>query len=87
MLFLIPADADEINKEYQILLGELEKFNKELLYKDRLVAISKSDMLYDELKSELEATLDLDAPHVFISSVTQDNLDVLKDRLLEIISA
>lgn len=81
LLFLIPADSQDINKEYQILLEELEKFNKELLYKDRLVAISKSDMLDAELEKEIASGINFDAPYIFISSVSGKNIDKLKDQL------
>jgi GTP-binding protein len=81
LLFLVPADADDINKEYEILLKELQKYNPELLDKKRILAISKSDLLDDELKQEIEATLPKDLPHIFISSYTGENLDQLKDLL------
>ncbi len=81
LLFMIPADSDDINKEYRILLTELEKFNKELLFKDRIVAITKADMLDDELKNEMESELDLDCEHLFISSVSGFNIQQLKDKL------
>ncbi len=83
LLFLIPADADDIVKQYEILLDELRRYNPELLDKDRLIAISKCDMLDDELKEELKAELDetLKAPYLFISSVAQQGLQELKDKL------
>ncbi len=84
LLFLIPADADDIRKQYDILLDELRRYNPELLDKDRLVAISKSDMLDDELKAEMKAELDRDfegIPYLFISAVAQQGLTELKDRL------
>lgn len=81
LLFMIPADAKDIKKEYQILLGELKKYNPELLDKDRLLAISKSDLLDEELKSELKQELPQDLPHCFISSITQEGLTELKDML------
>ncbi len=81
LLFLVPADADDISKEYQILLNELKKYNPELLDKKRILAISKSDMLDEELKQEIEKTLPKDIPHIFISSYTGENLDRLKDLL------
>jgi GTP-binding protein len=86
LLFMIPADSDDINKEYKILLNEIEKFNKELLFKERLVAITKADMLDEELKKEIEAELDLDCDYTFISSVTGSNVDVLKDKLWAIMN-
>ena len=81
LLFLIPADADDINKEYQILLNELQKYNPELLDKKRILAVSKTDMLDDELEKEIEKDLPIDIPHIFISSYTGKNLDKLKDLL------
>ncbi|MEK6154410.1 GTPase ObgE [Flavobacteriaceae bacterium 3-367] len=83
LLFLIPADSNDISKEYEILLDELRRYNKELLDKDRLVAISKSDMLDDELMAEMRTELDrdLNAPYMFISSVAQLGLQELKDKL------
>ncbi|WP_459211041.1 GTPase ObgE [Aquimarina rhabdastrellae] len=83
LLFLIPADADDIVKQYEILLDELRRYNPELLDKDRLIAISKCDMLDEELREELKAELDetLKAPYLFISSVAQQGLQELKDKL------
>lgn len=78
LLFLVPADSDDINKEYHILLGELEKYNPELLDKKRILAISKCDMLDEELTREIKADLP-DIPTVFISSVAQQGLLELKD--------
>ncbi|MAD96541.1 MAG: GTPase ObgE [Flavobacteriaceae bacterium] len=81
LLFLIPADSDDIQKEYDILLNELRKHNPELLDKDRILAISKSDMLDEELKEEIEKELPTDLPCLFISSVAQQGLQQLKDKL------
>ncbi len=84
LLFLIPADADDIKKQYDILLDELRRYNPELIDKDRLVAISKSDMLDDELKGLLKTQLDnnfKNIPYLFISSVAQQGLTQLKDKL------
>ncbi len=80
LLFMVPADSDDIAREYEILLGELRNFNPEMLDKHRILAITKSDMLDDELIAEIEPTLP-DVPHVFISSVAQMNLQDLKDLL------
>jgi len=80
LLFMVPADAENISKEYRILLGELEKYNPELLDKDRILAISKSDILDDEMQSLLESDLDENLPpHLFISSVAGKGLTELKD--------
>ena len=84
LLFLIPSDAGDIKEQYEILLDELRRYNPELLDKDRLVAISKSDLLDEELKTELKHQLDREfsgLPYVFISSVAQQGLQELKDRL------
>ncbi|MCF2875261.1 MULTISPECIES: GTPase ObgE [unclassified Tenacibaculum] len=81
LLFLIPADSDDIQKEYDILLNELRKHNPELLDKDRLLAISKSDMLDDELKEEIKKELPEGIETLFISSVAQLGLMELKDKL------
>ena len=83
LLFMVPADADDINKEYNILLRELKKYNPELLDKDRILAISKSDMLDEELKKEITKELPKDIPSLFISSVAQQGLTELKDVIWE----
>jgi len=80
LLFLVPADADDIKKEFRILLNELKQYNPELLDKQRILAVSKSDLLDSELMDEIEKDLP-DVPHVFISSVTNTGLVVLKDLL------
>jgi GTP-binding protein len=82
-LFLIPADAEDIKKQYDILLDELRRYNPEMLDKERFIAISKCDMLDDELKAELKIELDneLPIPYVFISSVAQQGIMTLKDKL------
>ncbi len=79
LLFLIPADSDDINKEFEILLSELKKYNPELLDKDRILAISKSDMLDEELKNEIGSNLPEGLTSCFISSITQEGLTELKD--------
>lgn len=87
LLFLVPADSNDVQKEYDILLNELKKHNPELLDKDRLLAISKSDMLDDELREELEKELPKDIPHLFISSIAQTGLTELKDRLWQLLNS
>ena len=81
LLFLIPADSDDIQNEYEVLLNELRKHNPELIDKQRLLAISKSDMLDDELMDEISKELPDDVEHIFISSVAQQGITELKDRL------
>ena len=78
LLFLIPADSEDIKKEYNVLLKELKLYNPELLHKERLLAISKSDMLDDELKTEIAKNLPK-IPCVFISSLAQQGIVELKD--------
>lgn len=79
LLFLVPADAKDIALEYQILLNELKKYNPELLDKKRLLAISKSDMLDEELRNALRKELPKDIQSIFISSITQQGITDLKD--------
>ena len=88
LLFLIPADANDILKQYEILLDELRRYNPEMLDKDRLIAISKCDMLDDELKAELKIQLDKTLPidYIFISSVAQQGITELKDKLWKMLN-
>jgi GTP-binding protein len=78
---MVAADQDDIKEGYEVLLNELKEYNPELLVKDRVLAITKSDMLDEQLKSEIEEQLPTDLPHVFISSFTQEGLKELKDML------
>ncbi|WP_400081013.1 GTPase ObgE [Winogradskyella sp. R77965] len=88
LLFLIPADAKDIVEQYEILLDELRRYNPEMLDKERFVVISKSDMLDDELKSEISSILDKDlkSEYMFISSVAQQGLTELKDKLWKMLN-
>ncbi len=86
LLFMVPADADDIRESYEILLNELRKYNPEMLDKNRLLAISKSDMLDDELQEEITIDLPEDLPYVFISSLAQIGLDELKDKLWKMLN-
>jgi len=86
LLFIIPADSKNIEKEYHILLNELKEYNPELLDKKRLIAISKCDMLDEELISEMKSELSGLPPHVFISSVAQTGLTQLKDRIWQMLN-
>ncbi|MFW5699367.1 MAG: GTPase ObgE [Bacteroidota bacterium] len=78
LLFMVPADSKSIQEEYRILIRELEEYNPELLDKKRVLAITKSDMLDEELKDEMKAELP-EIPYLFISSVAQQGLNELKD--------
>jgi GTP-binding protein len=86
LLFMVPADSKDHLKEYKILLNELEKYNPELLDKQRFLGISKSDMLDDELMKEISAELK-GVPHLFFSSVTGLNVQQLKDKIWEILNS
>ena len=81
LLFMVPADSDDIRRDYEILLKEVREFNPELADKSRVLAISKSDMLDDELREAIEAELPEGVPTVFISAVTGQGLTELKDLL------
>lgn len=89
LLYLIPADAEDIAAQYEILRNELREYNSELLDKEHLLAISKSDMLDDELTAEMEAVLKDSLPqnlsYIFISSVSGKNIQALKDKLWQMI--
>jgi GTP-binding protein len=86
-LFLIPADSDDIVKEYDVLLNELQLYNPELLDKPRLLAISKCDMLDDELRKEIRRHLPRKVPSVLISSLTGEGITELKDILWNTLNA
>jgi len=81
LLFLVPADSSDHAKEYAILRNELEQYNPELLHKKMVIAISKSDMLDEELKHAIAETLPANIPHVFIASVANVGITELKDLL------
>lgn len=87
LLFLIPADSKDHLEEFKILRNELELFNPEMLQKDFIIAISKSDMLDDELKEAIAKELPKNIPHIFISSVTNTGLVELKDLLWKTLNA
>lgn len=86
LLFMVPADADDIRGQYEILLEELRKFNPQLMDKQRVLAISKCDMLDDELMTEIRPTLPADLPVIFISSVSGLGITELKDALWKAIN-
>ena len=81
LLFLVPADSDDIAREYEVLLNELREYNPDLIDKQRVLAVSKADMLDDELIAALEPQLPADVPHIFFSAVSGLNIDQLKDLL------
>ena len=81
LLFMVPGDTDDIKREYEILLNELRQFNPDMLDKHRVLAVTKSDLLDDELVEMLRETLPDDLPCVFISAVADKGLDELKDVL------
>ena len=89
LLFMVPADTNSIKEEYSILLNELKKYNPELLDKERLLAVTKSDLLDEELKEELNSELNAELSginRVFISSITGEGLTILKDKLWEMLN-
>ena len=85
LLFMVPADAKDYRKEFFILMNELEKYNPELLDKERFLVISKSDFLDEELKTEISEVLN-DIPHQFISSITGEGILSLKDKIWQILN-
>jgi GTPase len=86
LLFMIPADAESIQKQFKVLLNELEKYNPELLDKKRILAITKADMLDNEMMQQMKEDIPSDLPSIFISSISQYNLDKLKDLLWQAIN-
>ena len=87
LLFLIPADSKDHKREFEILKKELEEFNPELLHKQFIIGISKADMLDDELIKEIKKELPPKLPHIFISSLTNKNIQELKDLLWKALNA
>ena len=81
LLFMVSAEEDDIKAGYETLLGELREYNPELLAKDRVLAVTKCDLIDRDIEKEIEPTLPKDIPHVFISSMTQEGLKELKDLL------
>lgn len=86
LLFLVAADSEDINKEYEVLLNELKLFNPELLDKPRLLGISKADLVDDELKKMIDQELTIDIPHLYFSSVANQGLAELKDKVWQMIN-
>lgn len=87
LLLLVPADSDDHQKEYEILINELNEYNPELLHKKIVIGISKSEMLDDELKQEIAKVLPDNIPHVFVSSLASQGLVQLKDELWRALTA
>jgi len=87
LLFMIPADTHDIRKEYSILLEELKKYNPELLDKKRMLAVTKCDLLDDELKNEIKTELPDNINSILISSINQEGLSILKDKLWQILNS
>ncbi|WP_299115361.1 GTPase ObgE [uncultured Winogradskyella sp.] len=89
LLFLVPADADDIVKQYEVLLDELRRYNPEMLDKERFLLVSKSDLLDDELKAEMKVELDrdLNIDYMFMSSVAHQGIQELKDKLWKILNS
>jgi len=88
LLFLIPSDSDDIVKRYNILLGELKKYNPEMLDKSRLIAITKCDLLDEELMNEIEKDIkkSINIEFIFISSISNIGLSELKDKVWEMLN-
>ncbi len=86
LLFMVPADSDDISREYEILLGELREYNPELLDKERLLAITKCDMVDEEIIDHLKTTLPEGIPAYFISSVAMQGITELKDALWSVLN-
>jgi len=86
LLFLVPADSENHKKEFEILVNELKQFNPELLHKQFIIAISKSDLLDEELIKAIEKELPDTIPHIFISAATQKGITQLKDLLWDVLN-
>lgn len=86
LLFVIPADSNDIKKEYRILLNELKRYNAEMLHKPRLLVITKCDLIDDELEKLLKKELPKDITHVFISAITGKNIPALKDKIWKMLN-
>jgi GTPase len=85
-LFLVPADSNDHKREFEILVNELKEYNPELLHKQFVIGVSKSDMLDDELKAAIQKELPNNFPIVFFSSVTQQGIQQLKDVLWQVLN-
>ena len=81
LLFMVAADEPDVAKAYEVLLSELKEYNPELLVKDRVLAVTKTDLIDEKERKKIEKKLPADIPHVFISSVAQTGLNELKEEL------
>ncbi|MFT5858714.1 MAG: GTP-binding protein [Flavobacteriaceae bacterium] len=86
LLFMVPADSDDIKKEYNILVNELKAYSPELMHKDKVLVITKSDMLDEELTAEIKAELPTDVATTFISSIAQQGLVELNDMIWKMLN-
>jgi GTP-binding protein len=86
LLFMVPADSDDIKKEYNILVNELKAYSPELMHKDKVLVITKSDMLDEELTAEIKAELPADVATTFISSIAQQGLVELNDMIWKMLN-
>ena len=85
LLFMIPSDSEDPAQDYSVLLNELKEYNPELLVKGRVLAVSKSDLLDEKSKAELESRLPAEVPHIFFSALTGENIQQLKDLLWKVL--
>lgn len=85
LLFMIPSDSEDPAQDYSVLLNELKEYNPELLVKGRVLAVSKSDLLDEKSKTELESRLPAEVPHIFFSALTGENIQQLKDLLWKVL--
>ena len=85
LLFMIPSDSEDPAQDYSVLLNELKEYNPELLIKGRVLAVSKSDLLDEKSKAELESRLPAEVPHIFFSALTGENIQQLKDLLWKVL--
>src|SRR5438046_220567 len=86
LLFMVSAESADIKKEFEILVHELKEYNPELLHKPRLLAITKSDLLDEELEKLVERELPEEIDHIFISSLTGKNIQALKDKVWNVLN-
>lgn len=85
LLFMVPVDSDDIQAEYEVLVNEIQQFNPDLIHTPRLLALTKSDMIDEELEEEISESLG-DLPHLFISSISEKGLRELKDQIWQMLN-